>query len=86
MPMIIPLMYFVAVGTERLVTLPFRKWFVYVMMIPLFYAVLHVFLAAFVSVYIPTFVEALSSWSEIRFTWLSNLGWLMKLLHLTVPG
>lgn len=86
MPMIVPLMYFVAVGIQRVVTLFFRKWFVYVMMIPLFYAVLHVFFGAFVSVYVPAFVETLASWGDIRFPWFSNFVWLHRLIGLFIPG
>ena len=86
MPMIVPVMYFTAKGIERFMTLFFKKWMVYLMMIPLFYAVLHVFLGAFVSVYIPAFVESLSFLSDIRFPWLSNIGILNKLISWLIPG
>lgn len=86
MPMIVPLMYFVAKGIERFVTLFVKKWVVYLMMIPLFYAVLHVFLGAFVSVFIPAFVESLSAWSEIRFPWFCNIGILNKIFSWIIPG
>ena len=86
MPMIVPLMYFTAAGMERFMTLFFRKWFVYPMMLLMFYAVLHVFLGAFVSLYIPTFVESLSSWADIRFPWFANVDILTKLLQAMLPG
>lgn len=86
MPMIVPLMYFVAAGVQRFMTLFFRRWFVYIMMIPLFYAVLHVFLGAFVSVYVPAFVESLSFWADIRFPWFSNRGSINSLIQLLIPG
>lgn len=86
MPMIIPVMYFTAVGTERLMRLVFRKWVVWILMIPLFYGVLHVFLGAFLSVYIPSFVEPLAFLADIRFPWFSNQGWLMKLVMAFLPG
>lgn len=86
MPMILPLMYFVAAGVQRFMTLFFKKWFVYILMIPLFYAVLHVFLGAFVSVYVPAFVESLASWADIRFPWFSNIGFLNKLFSMMIPG
>lgn len=86
MPLVVPLMYFVAAGIQRFVTLFFRKWFVYIMMIPLFYGILHVFLGAFVSVYIPTYVDALSAWEAVRFPWFSNQGWLMRVIHMLIPG
>lgn len=86
MPMILPLMYFAAAGVQRFMTLFFKKWFVYILMIPLFYAVLHVFLGAFVSVYVPAFVETLASWADIRFPWFSNIGFLNKLFSMMIPG
>lgn len=86
MPMIVPLMYFTTAGIQRFVTLFFRKWFGYLMMVLLFYAVLHVFLGAFASVYIPTFVERLSSWSSIRFPWFSNISLLRRLISMLIPG
>lgn len=86
MPLIVPLMYFTAKGIERFLTLFLKKWMVYLMMIPLFYAVLHVFLGAYVSVFIPAFVESLSSWSEIRFLWFSNISILSQLLTWLIPG
>lgn len=86
MPMIIPVMYFTASGVQRAYTLVFRKWLVPLMMIPLFYAVLHVFLAAFVSVYVPTYVGALASWADIRFPWFANVGILARILQMVIPG
>lgn len=86
MPLIIPVMYFTAAGTERLMRLVFRKWIVWILMIPLFYGVLHVFLGAFISVYIPSFVEPLAFLADIRFPWFSNQGWLMKLVMAFLPG
>lgn len=86
MPMIVPTMYFVAKGVERFMTLFFKKWFMYLLMIPLFYAVLHVFLGAYVSVFIPAFVESLSSWADIRFPWFCNIGILNKLMSWMIPG
>lgn len=86
MPMVIPLMYFVTVGIERFVTLFFGKWMQYVMMVPLFYAVLHVFLGAFISVYIPTYYEPLASWADIRFVWFSNLRVFTRLIQMLFPG
>lgn len=86
MPMVIPLMYFVTVGIERFVTLFFGKWMQYVMMVPLFYAVLHVFLGAFISVYIPTYYEPLASWADIRFVWFTNLRGFTQLIQMLFPG
>ena len=86
MPLAVPLMYFVTAGIQRFVTLFFRKWFVYIMMIPLFYGILHVFLGAFVSVYIPAYAEGFSAWASIRFPWFSNQGWLMRILYMLIPG
>ena len=86
MPFIIPLMYFTAAGTERIMTLFFRKWFIGILMIPLLYGVLHVFLGAFVSVCIPAWCESLSYLSAVRFPWFSNRGWLVRLLYLFIPG
>lgn len=86
MPMIIPVMYYIAAGTERLLTAVFRKWVVWILMVPLFYGVLHVFLGAFISVYIPACVESLAFLSEVRFLWFSNAGWLVKLLTAFLPG
>lgn len=86
MPMVVPMAYFITVGIQRFVTLFFKKWFAYLLMFPLFYAVLHVFLAAFVSVYIPTFVEPLAGWSQIRFPWFVNIGLLNQLMYLLIPG
>lgn len=86
MPLILPLMYFAAAGTQRVVTLLFRKWVVYLVMIALFYAVFHVFFAAFVSVYIPTFVDSLEWMSEIRFPWFSNQKVITTFLSLFIPG
>jgi len=86
MTMIIPVMYFTAAGTERLMTLCFRKWFVRLLMVPILYAVLHVFLAAFISVYLPSYCEAFAWMADIRFPWFSNQGWLVQLLYLFIPG
>ncbi len=86
MPMILPVMYFTAWGTEKVMTLFFRKWFVPLLMIPLFYAVLHVFLSAYVSVYIPAFCGQLSFLADIRFPWFSNIGGLVRILYLFIPG
>ena len=86
MPMILPLMYFTATGVERFMTLFLRRWFVYPMMLLMFYAVLHVFLGAFVSLYIPTFVEGCAAWANIRFPWFANIDILMKLLQSLIPG
>lgn len=86
MPMILPLMYFTATGMERFMTLFLRKWFLYPMMLLMFYAVLHVFLGAFVSLYIPTFVESCAAWADIRFPWFANINILMKLLQSLIPG
>lgn len=86
MPLIVPLMYFAALGTEQIMTLLFRKWFGVLLMIPLFYAVLHVFLSAFVSVYLPVYCEPLAFLESVRFPWFSNQGWLVRLLYLLIPG
>lgn len=86
MPMILPLMYFTAAGIQRFMTLFLRKWFICPMMFLMFYAVLHVFLGAFVSLYIPTFAESLASWANIRFPWFSNVDILAKLLQSLIPG
>lgn len=86
MPMILPLMYFTAIGIEQLMNLFFRKWFACLMMLLMFYAVLHVFLGAFVSLYVPTFVESCAGWAEIRFPWFSNIGILNRLLQAMLPG
>lgn len=86
MPMAVPMAYFITAGIQRFLTLFFRRWMVYVMMVPLFYAVLHVFLAAFVSVYIPTFAEPLESWSQIRFQWVSGISLVNHLIYLLIPG
>lgn len=86
MPMILPLMYFTATGIEHFVTLIFRKWMIYPVMFLMFYAVIHVFLSAFVSLYIPTFVESCADWANIRFPWLGNIGILNKLLQALIPG
>ncbi len=86
MPLIIPLAWFVAAGTERVMTLFFKKWVGYLLMLPLLYAVLHVFLAAFVSVYIPTFVQSAGWLADIRFPWFSNQSWIVTFLHLFIPG
>lgn len=86
MPMILPLMYFTATGIERFMTLFLRKWFVYPMMLLMFYAVVHVFLGAFVSLYIPTFAEGFEAWENIRFPWVSNINIIMKLLLSLIPG
>lgn len=86
MPMILPLMYYTATGIERFVTLVFRKWMIYPIMFLMFYAVLHVFLGAFVSLYIPTFVESCADWANIRFLWFGNIGILTKVLQALIPG
>lgn len=86
MPMILPVMYFTAAGTEQVMTLFFRDWFGRVLMIPLLYAVLHVFMGAFISVYIPAYFEPLAFLSSVRFPWFSNVGGLVKLLYLFIPG
>ncbi len=86
MPLIVPLMYFVARGTERFITLFFHKWMVYVMMIPQFWAVLHVFLGAYVSVFLPAYVSELASLADVRFTWLSNVVPLMRIIRMLIPG
>ena len=81
-----PLAYFVAAGTQRIMTLFFKKWVGYLLMFPLLYAVLHVFLAAFISVYIPTFVPSMGWLADVRFPWFSNQGWIVTFLHLFIPG
>lgn len=86
MPLIVPLMYFIAKGTERFITLFFHKWMVYVMMIPQFWAVLHVFLGAYVSVFLPAYVEELAFLANVRFPWCSNIGPLMRLIQMLIPG
>lgn len=86
MPLIVPLAYFVAAGTQRIMTLFFKKWVGYLLMLPLLYAVLHVFLAAFISVYIPTFVPSMGWLADVRFPWFSNQGWIVMFLHLFIPG
>ena len=86
MPLIIPLAYFTAAGTKRMMTLFFRKWIGYLLMIPLLYAALHVFLAAFVSVYIPTFCESFSWMADVRFEWFSNQRLVVLFLQLFIPG
>ena len=86
MPLIVPLAYFVAAGTQRIMTLFFKKWVGYLLMFPLLYAVLHVFLAAFISVYIPTFVPSMGWLADVRFPWFSNQGWIVTFLHLFIPG
>ena len=86
MPMVVPLAYYITVGIRRFLTLFFRKWMIFVLMIPLYYAVLHVFLSAFVCVYVPTFVESLSAWSQIRFPWFVDSSMLNRLLYLLIPG
>lgn len=67
MTFIIPVMYFTAAGTERVLTLCFRKWMVPLLMLPLLYAVVHVWASAFLSVYIPAWCESLSFLSGLRF-------------------
>ena len=86
MTFIIPVMYFTAAGTERVLTLCFRKWMVPLLMLPLLYAVVHVWASAFLSVYIPAWCESLSFLSGLRFPWLSNIGPVVKLLQLLIPG
>ena len=86
MTFIIPVMYFTAAGTERVLTLCFRKWMVPLLMLPLLYAVVHVWVSAFLSVYIPAWCESLSFLSGLRFPWLSNIGPVVKLLQLLIPG
>lgn len=86
MAMIIPVMYFTAAGVERAYTLVFRKWLVPFMMIPLFYAVLHVFLSAFLTTYLPTFVPELASWGTRNVPWLSNIDLLARMLKMLLPG
>ena len=54
--------------------------------LPLLYAVVHVWASAFVSVYIPAWCESLSFLSGLRFPWLSNIGPVVKLLQLLIPG
>ena len=55
-------------------------------MLPLLYAVVHVWASAFLSVYIPAWCESLSFLSGLRFPWLSNIGPVVKLLQLLIPG
>ncbi len=86
MTFIIPVMYFTAAGTERVLTLCFRKWMIPLLMLPLLYAVVHVWASAFLSVYIPAWCESLSFLSGLRFPWLSNIGPVVKLLQLLIPG
>lgn len=86
MTFILPVMYFTAAGTKRVLTLCFRKWMVPLLMLPLLYAVVHVWAGAFLSVYIPVYCESLSFLSGLRFPWLSNIGPVVKLLQLLIPG
>lgn len=86
MPMIIPVMYFTASGVQRVYTLVFRKWLVPFMMIPLFYGVVHVFLSAFLTTFLPTYVEALAQWGNVNIPWLANVEVLDRLLRLLLPS
>lgn len=78
-------MYFTAAGTERVLTLCFRKWMVPLLMLPLLYAVVHVWASAFLSVYIPAWCESLSFFRP-ALPWLSNIGPVAEASALLIPG
>ena len=86
MPMVVPLMYFTAEGISRIMGLIREKWLVCVLMLLQVYALLHVFLAAFVTVYLPSFDPGCSALAGITIPWVWNQGIVQRALHMLIPG
>lgn len=85
MPMVIPLMYFWAMGTAKGLEFVFKRKGAWILMIPQFYGVIHVFYDAYVNVCLPAFGVTVPFLDPV-FPWWSNNVWFDRIRNFIMNG
>lgn len=82
MPMVIPLMIFLTMGVQAVLQFVFKRK-AWIMMIPQFYGIIHVFYDAYVNVCLPVFGVTVPFLDPV-FPWLTNFRWFDRIRNFII--